>query len=281
MELQFTKMQGIGNDFVVADCLVTSQLTEDALQAASVFLCDRKFGIGGDGVILVLPSDIADYKMRMFNPDGTEAEMCGNGIRCFAKFIRDRGHSDKTEITAETGAGVLTLTVTDGDETKVRVDMGEPILERGEIPMTGATGTVVNERVEVAGETVSVTAVSMGNPHIALFTESATDEAIDRLGPVLEKHPLFPRKTNVHLLKVVSRTEMKMLTWERGAGRTLACGTGACASAVAAALNGFTERNVLIHLLGGDLYIEWSETDNHVYMTGAATEVFTGTVQLP
>ncbi len=281
MELQFTKMQGIGNDFVVADCLVTSQLTEDALQAASVFLCDRKFGIGGDGVILVLPSDIADYKMRMFNPDGTEAEMCGNGIRCFAKFIRDRGHSDKTEITAETGAGVLTLTVTDGDETKVRVDMGEPILERGEIPMTGATGTVVNERVEVAGETVSVTAVSMGNPHIALFTESATDEAIDRLGPVLEKHPLFPRKTNVHLLEVVSRTEMKMLTWERGAGRTLACGTGACASAVAAALNGFTERNVLIHLLGGDLYIEWSETDNHVYMTGAATEVFTGTVQLP
>jgi diaminopimelate epimerase len=278
MELQFTKMQGIGNDFVVADCLVPDAPTEDALQAASVFLCDRKFGVGGDGVVLVLPSDVADYKMRMFNPDGSEAEMCGNGIRCFAKFIRDRGYSDKQQITAETLAGILTLTVTEGSETRVRVDMGEPILQRAQIPMTGEAGKVINEPIEVSGETVGITAVSMGNPHIAFFTESATDETIDRLGPVLEKHPLFPRKTNVHLIEVVSPTEIKMLTWERGAGRTLACGTGACASVVASALNNLTGRSVLAHLPGGDLHIEWSEDDNHVYMTGPATEVFSGTV---
>jgi diaminopimelate epimerase len=280
MELQFTKMQGIGNDFVVADCLVPEAPTEDALQAASVFLCDRKFGVGADGIILILPSQIADYKMRMFNPDGTEAEMCGNGIRCFAKFIRDHGYSDKQSITTETLAGILTLTVIEGEQTKVRVDMGEPVLERNLIPMTGSAGMAVNQKIEVAGESVAITAVSMGNPHIAFYVETATDEEIDRLGPLLEKHPLFPRKTNVHLLEVISPTEIKMLTWERGAGRTLACGTGACASVVASALNKFTGRSVLAHLPGGDLHIEWSEADNHVYMTGAATEVFTGTVTI-
>jgi diaminopimelate epimerase len=216
--------------------------------------------------------------MRMFNPDGSEAEMCGNGIRCFAKFIRDRGYSDKTEVTAETLAGVLTLTVTDGNETKVRVDMGEPILERTAIPMAGGNGPVVSESIDVLGETIAITAVSMGNPHIAFFAESAADERIDRLGPVMEKHPLFPRKTNVHLIEVISPGEIKMMTWERGAGRTLACGTGACASAVACALNNLTGRSVLVHLPGGDLHIEWSERDNHVYMTGPATEVFTGTI---
>ena len=283
MELQFTKMQGIGNDFVVADCLVTHPPSEDALQAASTFLCDRKFGVGGDGVILVLPSDVADYKMRMFNPDGSEAEMCGNGIRCFARFVHDRGYSQKSEITAETLAGIKTLTFTessDTGETLVRVDMGEPILHRAEIPMIGDAGIAVSQSIDVAGESVAITAVSMGNPHIIFFEESATDERIDRLGPIMEKHPLFPRRTNVHLIEVISPTEIKMLTWERGAGRTLACGTGACASVVATALNKLTERDVLAHLAGGDLRIEWSEADNHVYMTGAATEVFTGTVTI-
>ncbi|MES2460092.1 MAG: diaminopimelate epimerase [Armatimonadota bacterium] len=280
MELQFTKMQGIGNDFVVADCLVPDAPTEEALQAASVFLCDRKFGVGGDGVVLVLPSSVADFKMRMFNPDGTEAEMCGNGIRCFAKFIRDRGYSDKTDITAETLAGILTLTVTDSDstETLVRVDMGEPILQRADIPMLGEVGSAINETIEVSGEKVAITAVSMGNPHVAFFEDTATDERIGHLGPLMEKHSLFPRKTNVHLIAVISPSEIKMLTWERGAGRTLACGTGACASVVASALNKRTGRSVLAHLPGGDLHIEWSEKDNHVYMTGPATEVFTGTV---
>lgn len=283
MELAFTKMQGIGNDFVVADCLLSGAPSPDQIQAASVRLCDRKFGIGGDGVLLILPSQSADFTMRMFNPDGSESEMCGNGIRCFAKYVFDRGYTDKRTITVETGAGVLTLEleVTDGKVGQVRVDMGPPYLERSEIPMAaGAPGRVVAEEVTVAGEKLAITAVSMGNPHAVFFVAPATDDLINSLGPVLEKHEQFPRRTNVHAVEVLGRGEVRMLTWERGAGRTLACGTGACAVAVASALNGKTDRKVLAHLPGGDLLIEWSDADNHVYMTGPAAEVFDGTIRL-
>jgi diaminopimelate epimerase len=283
MNLSFTKMQGIGNDFVVADCLSPSAPSEDALQAASPRLCDRKFGVGGDGVLLVLPSSVADFKMRMFNPDGSEAEMCGNGIRCFAKFVADGGHTTKDRITVETLGGVKTLELSAPDVsgvTRVKVDMGRPGLDRADLPMTGTPGRVVAEAVEVGGESVALTGVSMGNPHVAFFLSPATDAIIDTLGPKLEKHPRFPRRTNVHAVEVISPTEIKMLTWERGAGRTLACGTGACASAVASHLNGQTGRQVLVHLPGGDLHIDWSEADDHVYMTGPAAEVFTGEIAL-
>ncbi|MBC8104527.1 MAG: diaminopimelate epimerase [Cytophagales bacterium] len=281
--MQFTKMQGIGNDFVVADCLIGGALSEDTLQSASKFLCDRKFGIGGDGVLLVLPSNGADYKMRMFNPDGTEAEMCGNGIRCFAKFVYDRGYTNKTVITVETLGGVksLALRVQDGAVDQVKVDMGAPGLERADLPMTGEAGTALAQPVKVTGASVLVTGVSIGNPHIVYYRSPATDESVNHLGPLLEKHPLFPRRTNVHEVEVLSRREIKMLTWERGAGRTLACGTGACACVVASVLNDLTDRSVMAHLPGGDLLIEWSEEDNHVYMTGTATEVFTGAISLP
>lgn len=282
MELAFTKMQGIGNDFVVADCLAPGGPSVEALQAASVRLCDRKFGIGGDGVLAVLPSDSADFLMRMFNPDGSEAEMCGNGIRCFAKFVFDRGYTDKTEIRVDTlgGVKVLSLTLRNGKVDQVKVDMGKPGLDRADLPMTGEPGTPLGQPVEVGGETVALTGVSMGNPHVVFFAEEATDALIDRLGPPLEKHSLFPRRTNVHVVQILSPSEIKMLTWERGAGRTLACGTGACACAVASALNGLTGRRVLAHLAGGDLLLEWSEEDGHVYMTGPAVEVFTGTISL-
>jgi diaminopimelate epimerase len=281
MNLQFTKMEGIGNDFVVVDCLVPNAPSETELQAASERLCDRKFGIGGDGVLLVLPSETADFKMRMFNPDGTEAEMCGNGIRCFAKFAFDAGHSAKRTLSVETLAGTMLVELAGADASidGVRVDMGIPVLDRAELPMVGASGRVLAEPVEVAGETVTLTGVSMGNPHVVFFAEDASDALIDRLGPPLEKHSLFPRRTNVHAVQILGPSEIKMLTWERGAGRTLACGTGACACAVASALNGLTGRTVLAHLPGGDLKIEWGE-DDHVYMTGPATHVFTGVMAL-
>ena len=282
MILSFTKMQGIGNDFIVADCLLPDTPSPEALQAASERLCDRKFGIGGDGVLLILPSQNADFTMRMFNPDGSEAEMCGNGVRCFAKFVADRGYSTKTVLTVETLGGIKTLELSAPDasgNTLVKVDMGTPGLDRADLPMTGAPGRVIAETVEVGGETVALTGVSMGNPHIVFFADSATDALIDTLGPQLEVHPLFPRRTNVHAVQVLGPGEIKMLTWERGAGRTLACGTGACACAVASHLNGLTGRRVLVHLPGGDLHIEWAD-NNHVYMTGPAAEVFTGEVTL-
>ena len=279
MNVSFTKMHGIGNDFVVVDCLSADAPSEESLQGASAFLCDRKFGVGADGVLLILRSKAADFKMRMFNPDGTEAEMCGNGIRCFAKFVFERGYTVDAVILVETLGGVKTLELFGTENTieRVRVDMGAPGLDRAEFGMVGASGQVIYEPVTVGGETVALTGVSMGNPHVVYFVDEAKDDAIDLLGPQVETHPLFPRRTNVHAVQVLSRGEIKMLTWERGAGRTLACGTGACACGVAASLNGLTDRSVLAHLPGGDLQIEWAEND-HVYMTGSATEVFSGEI---
>lgn len=282
--LPFVKMHGIGNDFVVVDGLHEDfGFSQEEIQAHSVLLCDRRFGVGGDGVILILPSERADFRMRMFNPDGSEAEMCGNGIRCEGKYLYDSGHTDKREVSVDTMGGVMVLSLHVDDATNtvnsVTVNMGKPGRTRGDLPMTGE-GEPRDVPIEVGGETVRITGVSMGNPHVVFFTDNATDETINRLGPLLETHPLFPKRTNVHLVQVHSREEVTMLTWERGAGRTLACGTGACAVAVACAWNGLTERAVLAHLPGGDLRIEWCASDDCVYMTGAAATVFAGEFDL-
>lgn len=281
MTVRFVKMHGIGNDFPVFDHTQPGAPTIEQIGAAAVALCDRRFGIGGDGTISILPSDKADYAMRMFNPDGSEAEMCGNGIRCFAKYVYDFGLSKKTELTVDTLAGIMTvaLTIEDDTVTGVRVDMGEPRLNRAELPMEGPSGQVLHELIKLNGEPFHITGVSMGNPHIVFFPEEATEELILRVGPQLEKHPAFPKRTNVHAAQVVGRDELVMKIWERGAGPTLACGTGACAVGVAAHLNGLTGRDVLIHLPGGDLRIQWG-IDNHVYMTGSATTVYEGTIEL-
>ena len=281
MTVGFTKMHGIGNDFVVVDCLQQDAPVEADLQSASVHLCDRRFGIGGDGVLLVLPSETADYKMRMFNPDGSEAEMCGNGIRCFAKFVYDRGYTWSTRMTVETlgGTKVLELTPKDDRIETVKVDMGSPGLDRADLAMEGAPGPVLGETLTADDAKFTITGVSMGNPHIVFFTDDVQGVPIEQVGPPLENHPLFPRRTNVHAVQVLGDSELRMVTWERGAGRTLACGTGACACVVASALNGRTGRRVRAHLPGGDLLIEWGD-DDHVYMTGPATEVFTGSITL-
>ena len=281
--MKFTKMHGIGNDFVVVNCLGSDggALLAEA-QRRAVDLCDRKFGIGGDGVIAVLPGQATPFEMRMFNPDGTEAEMCGSGIRCFAKFLFDRHLTGgKSEIAVETGAGILHLQITAGADGKlatVRVDMGEPVLKPSLIPtvLTEGDAPIVNVPLDLGDLTLSVTAVSMGNPHAVTFVEDVKNYPIETIGPQVEHHPAFPRRTNTEFIQVVSDHEIIFRVWERGAGATLACGTGACAAVVACVLNGKTGREVLVHLPGGDLDIEWSEADNHVYMTGPAAEVFEG-----
>ncbi len=283
--MHFTKMHGIGNDFVMVDCLGQdgdARLAE--AQERAVFLCDRKFGVGGDGVIALLPGRDAPFAMRMFNPDGSEAEMCGNGIRCFAKFLFDRGLTrGDTQIPVETGAGLLHLHVhagSDGKAAAVRVDMGEPILKPADVPTTLGDGDapVVNVPLDLGSQTIHVTTVSVGNPHAVAFVEDVKNYPIEVVGPLVESHPAFPRRINTEFIEVLSDREINFRVWERGAAETLACGTGASASVVACVLNGKTGRRVLVHLPGGDLDIEWSEADNHVYMTGAAAEVFEGEI---
>ncbi len=283
--MQFTKMHGIGNDFVVVNCLGKEgeSLAEEAQRRAR-FLNDRKFGVGGDGVILVLPGRSAPFQMRMFNPDGSEAEMCGNGIRCFAKFVYDRGLTQgQATVAVETGAGLLHVTVSPGADGKadtVRVDMGAPVLVPADVPTTLGEGDTpaVNVPLDLGDTTVYVTTVSMGNPHAVLFVDDVQAYPIERIGPLVEKHPAFPRRINTEFIQILSEGEVNFRVWERGAAETLACGTGACASVVACVLNGKTMRHVRVHLPGGDLDIDWSLSDNHVYMTGQATEVFSGEV---
>ncbi len=278
--MNFTKSHGIGNDFVVVDGFQES-IPEDLLPETARRLCDRHFGIGSDGLILVLPSRTATFRMRMLNPDGSEAEMCGNGIRCFAKYVFDRGLTHETQITVETLAGIMAprLIVKDGKAQMVRVDMGEPRLQRKDIPMKGpdGDGEVVGEKIKVEGDRYDITAVSMGNPHCVIFVDNVEHFPVAKVGPKIETHNLFPQRTNVHFVQVLNSSEIQVRTWERGAGITLACGTGACACAVAAALNKRTGRKVTTHLPGGDLLIEWSG-DNRITMTGPAEEVFTGSI---
>jgi diaminopimelate epimerase len=274
--MRFTKMQGAGNDYVYVDCFRQEMPHDPA--GLSRAISDRHFGVGSDGLILICPSTGADARMRMFNADGSESEMCGNGIRCVAKFLYDHGLVRKPALKIETGRGILSLElqVQAGTVSQVRVDMGEPILESSLIPTTLAGSPPVNVPLSVAGQTLTVTCVSMGNPHCVAFVDSITDELVLGIGPRVEIHPAFPRKTNVEFIKVQAPDELIMRVWERGSGETMACGTGACASAVAGVLAGKSQRKVTMHLRGGDLQLHWSENDNHVYMTGPAVEVFSG-----
>lgn len=274
--MRITKMQGCGNDYVYVDCFRQPLPADPA--ALSRTISDRHFGVGGDGLILICPSDKADGRMRMFNADGSESEMCGNGIRCVAKFMHDHGLARKPVLTIETGRGVLTLELelSGGKVNRVRVDMGEPILQGDRIPTT-LPGNPPREVPLVIGDTtLRVTCVSMGNPHCVTFVEEPTDALVLGIGPQVEKHAVFPRRTNVEFVRVNRPDDITMRVWERGSGETLACGTGACAVAVAGVLTERTRRRITAHLTGGDLELFWSDKDNHVYMTGPAVEVFSG-----
>jgi diaminopimelate epimerase len=287
--MRFTKMHGIGNDYIYVNCF--QETVPGDLAKLAIAVSDRHTGIGGDGLILICPSERADARMRMYNADGSEAEMCGNGVRCVAKYVYDHGIAKKPEITIETGRGVLTLQITaasDGKAEKVRVDMGTPILKASEIPTTFSGDKVVNvpispELIDPAaawvkscGVDLKTTCVSMGNPHAVIYCGDVAKIPLETIGPVLEHAKIFPRRINVHFVQVVSPREVIMRTWERGSGITLACGTGACAVAVAGVLAGRTERKVLAHLPGGDLELEWPSDESSVFKTGPATEVFSG-----
>lgn len=282
--MKFTKMQGAGNDYVYVDCFVET-IPDDLPQLARQ-ISHRRFGVGGDGLILIRPSDVADARMQMFNADGSEGEMCGNGIRCVAKFVHDHGIAKQESLKIETGSGVLDLSLhlgNDGLVDEVTVDMGTPELDGPMIPTTirgsdsqGKDNRVVAVPVEFDGRTFEVTCVSMGNPHCIIFVEKATDELVLGVGPKIESDPRFPNRVNVEFVEVISPHEVRQRTWERGSGETWACGTGATAVCVAGVLTGRTQRKILNHLLGGDLTLEWIESSNHVMMTGPAVEVFSG-----
>jgi diaminopimelate epimerase len=271
----FSKMHGLGNDFIMVDDR-ERKIPDETLPALSRKVNDRHFGIGGDGLILVRPSKTADFQMRIINSDGSEAEMCGNGIRCFARFIVERGMTGANPVRVDTLAGVMVLDVQreNGEVTGVRVDMGEPRTERPDVPMQGS-GPALNVPLCVEGREFEVTGVSMGNPHAVTFVDSLEDFPFEHFGPLIERHEMFPAKTNVHFVEQTGPDDLAVKVWERGAGPTLACGTGACAICVAANLTGRAGRAVTVHLPGGPLQIEWAE-DNHLFMTGPAAFVFDG-----
>ena len=277
--MKFTKMHGCGNDYVYVN-LFEEQLDNPA--EVSIKVSDRHFGIGSDGLITIGPSDKADFRMHIYNADGSEAEMCGNGIRCVAKYVYDHNLTDKTEITVETGAGILTLILftEDGKVQQVRVDMGEPILEPSQIPVLAKGDKVIDEPIEVGGKTWNMTCVSMGNPHAVVFVDDTANFPLETYGPLFENHERFPKRTNTEFVQIISRTEANMRVWERGSAETWACGTGTCACVMACILNGKTEDKVLVHLRGGDLTIEYDRESNHVFMTGPATEVFEGEIEV-
>jgi len=274
--VRFTKMHGIGNDYVYVNIFEETVPDPAALAAA---VSDRHFGVGADGLILIGPSENADVSMRMFNADGSESAMCGNGVRCVAKYARDRGLAPGNEVRVETKAGVKAIRVALDESGKVssaRVDMDEPGLTRAEIPMTGPPDErCVNAALNILGRTFEITCVSMGNPHVVIYVTDAAAVDLGTLGPAIENHEAFPERTNVHFVEKISAEEVRMRTWERGSGVTLACGTGASAVCVAGVLTGRTDRRILAHLPGGDLSLEWAE-DNRVFMTGPAVEVFSG-----
>ena len=273
--IPFTKLHGIGNDYIYINAI--KHPVENPKKLA-IAMSNRNFGVGSDGLILILPSDKADFTMRMFNADGSEAEMCGNGIRGFAKYVYDHGLTKKTTIAVETLAGVkqVRYTVKNGKVHTVTVDMGEPILLRDKIPMLGNPGMVIEEDLHVDGVKFSITAVSMGNPHVVIYVEDVKNFPVEKYGPMIENHELFPKRTNVEFVQIVTGKEVIQRTWERGSGETLACGTGASAVTVAGVLTEKTDRRLKVHLKGGNLAIEWNNKDNHVYLTGPAEEVFEG-----
>ena len=294
MKINFTKMHGLGNDFVLIDC---RQVKLDNLTGLSRRLCRRRFGVGADQMLLLFDSIRADFMMRILNADGSEVEMCGNGIRCLAKYIWDRNLSDKKILSIETLAGIIRPEKVDD---MVKVDMGEPIFEPEKIPVNisqqstvssqqsnppvppfvkGGIEGIIDYPLQVEDREFRVTCVSMGNPHAVIFVENLSHFPVTYYGPLIEDHPIFPKKANVEFIEVLNPVEIKMRVWERGAGETMACGTGASAAAVASNIKGLTKKNVTIHLLGGDLFIEWLK-DNHVYMTGPAEEVFEGIIDI-
>ena len=276
MQFSFSKWHGCGNDFVLVD---GSKYTFPDNAQAAIAVCDRHFGIGADGLVLLLPSQEADFEMRIFNSDGSEAEMCGNVTRCMARFAYENGLTDKKEMTFKTKAGLIRpKLLADG---QVRVDMGEPKLAAQDIPVKdGGEERIVSRSLQTEHGDFAVTCVSMGNPHAVIFVDDAESLPLELWGPKLETHPFFPRKTNVEFVQVINRQALRMRVWERGAGVTLACGTGSCATVTAAVLNGLAERRCKVALDGGVLEVEWAEKDNHVYLTGPATEVFRGTCRL-
>lgn len=274
--MKFTKMQGIGNDYVYVNCL--QETIENPSELAKK-ISDRHYGVGSDGLIMINPSDKADFEMEMYNADGSRGEMCGNGIRCVAKYVYDYGLTDKTSISVETLAGIkyLDLTVEDGKVVLVKVDMGKPMLRPEEVPVVSEKEEVIDEPITVDGQEYRMTCVSMGNPHAVVFIDQDVKELpLETVGVKFENHERFPKRVNTEFVNVLDRHTAQMRVWERGSGETLACGTGACAVAVACALNGLTEDEVTVKLLGGDLQIKWDREKNTVYMTGPAEVVFDG-----
>lgn len=275
--MKFTKMEGIGNDYVYVNCF--QEEVEDP-RSVAVKVSDRHYGIGSDGLILIKPSKVADFCMDMYNADGSQSEMCGNGIRCVAKYVYDYGLTDQTSISVETLAGIkyLDLKVEEGKVVMVTVNMGQPELIPSKIPVQSDKEILVNEPVTVGGREYKMTCVSMGNPHCIVFVEDTEAFPLEEIGPQFENHAIFPNRVNAEFIQILDRKTVNMRVWERGSGETLACGTGACASAVACILNDLTDEEITIHLLGGDLLVRWDREKNLVYMTGPATVVFDGEI---
>lgn len=277
--MKFTKMHGCGNDYIYVDC--TKERMEDIPETA-IRVSDRHFGIGSDGLILIQPSKTADFMMDMYNNDGSRGKMCGNGIRCVAKYVYDYGLTNKKQLRIETLSGikVLDLTVEDGKVTWVTVDLGAPITDTALIPAKSDKDLIIREPITVDDQIYEITCVSMGNPHAVVFVEDTASLPLKTIGPKFEHHEMFPERINTEFIQVIDRSHIRMRVWERGSGETLACGTGACASVVACILNGLTEHEVTVHLLGGDLKIRYDEKQNTVFMTGPAVKVFDGEIEL-
>ena len=277
--MKFTKMHGCGNDYVYVNCF---EETVENPAAVARFVSDRHYGIGSDGLILICPSEIADFRMAMYNLDGSEGKMCGNGVRCIAKYVYDHHLTDKTQISLETLGGIkyLDLNIKDGKVETVKVDMGEPILKPEEIPVKLSKDVIIDEPVEVDGKIWNMTCISMGNPHAVVFVDDTKSLDLEAMGPSFENHAIFPEQVNTEFVHVIDRKTVDMRVWERGSGETFACGTGACATAFACILNGKTDDQVLVHLVGGDLLIEYDRDTNHIFMTGPATEVFSGEIDI-
>ena len=277
--MKFTKMQGLGNDYVYVNCF------EEKIEnppAVARYVSDRHFGIGSDGLIMINPSEVADFEMEMYNSDGSRGEMCGNGIRCVAKYVYDYGLTDKTQISVETLGGIkyLDLTVEDGKVVLVKVDMGKPELKSDLIPIISENEKVIDEPIEVDGQVYHMTGVSMGNPHTVIYVDDVKNLDLEKIGPKFENHERFPKRINTEFVHCIDRNTVEMRVWERGSGETLACGTGACAVAVASILNNLTDTRVTVKLLGGDLQIEWDREKDHVFMTGPAKVVFDGVIDI-
>ena len=277
--MKFTKMHGIGNDYVYVNCFEESVINKEE---TARLISDRHFGIGSDGLILINPSNHADFEMEMYNSDGSRAEMCGNGIRCVGKYVYDHKMTDKRSISVETLAGIkyLDFEIENDKVVTIKVNMGAPILEPKQIPVQSTKYPVIKETICVDEKEYLMTCVSMGNPHAIIYMEDVKGLEIEQLGPKFENHPVFPKRTNTEFVRVIDRKTVEMRVWERGAGETLACGTGACATAVACILNGLTEDRITVKLLGGDLEIYWNREENIVYMTGTATTVFDGEISI-